>query len=152
MAFVLKCDICDQISTDFWVHKLYCKTAGFKTTQIVANKENLLKLFGRQIELLMEGFERGLGRIKITADSSYRITVTEAYVKVAFNSNVYTHNSFEAKILDLGLADHLHTQLGNDIKSFMRNPCQATFELKTTVDRVVSVILTIKGKYYNFFF
>lgn len=156
MNFKLKCDICDQTieSNEFWFHKMHCRNVQFKKTKFVANKETLLRLFGRQAELLMDGSERGLNRRKVTSGSMYRIQTTKDFVKIDFNANVYTYNNFEAKILDLGLADNLHTGLGNDILLFTKNPCfdssQIKFEVKNTATRSIqSVVLTIGITYHE---
>lgn len=125
MGFILKCEICDQIikSDTFWIHKLYCRNFGFKKTKFIASKQNLLKIFGCQSEVLMRCFERALDGCKerVKSGSLYRVTTTDRHVEIFFNATVYTDNIFEAKILDLGLADHLHTSLGNDLSLFKKS-------------------------------
>lgn len=138
MDFTLKCEVCKTIikSHDFWIHKLYCTDVQFKKITFLANKENILKLFGRQAQLIMQGTEKGLRREKVKEGSSHRVTTTESCVKIDFDSSVFTSNTFEAHILNLGFADHLHTKLGKDILIFTKNSCfddcQITFEMKNT--------------------
>lgn len=154
MHFKLNCAICNKVidSSEFRFQKLYCCSVHFKNTKFIANQQNLLTLFARQSELLLEGCEKALNRVKLTSESLYRIAINKNHVQIYFNASVLTSNYFEAKILDMGLADHMYTKLANDIVLFTRSPHfdSITFELKNVSERnTQSILLTIGINYYN---